>query len=318
MRCPSCQKQINKGINDNINNVDNESCYICHKTFCSECPYNWRYIQRKTVNLCKKCDLKWRIRINKKVVKKKNYEIHSLIIETRANDLKISILKNHEFVEYKDNIYFGQDINQFKSFLSTFYLSDFKYKGVRFDSIEKCYQYQKCNRQVLYDPVYKLYGYDDEDIEKLKETKEFLDILLKCDTPMKACLLGTLKTHRFGSKWVIDKNDKNNELKLNDCIEKFKSNVIRVENWHNKNEDMMKSIFFEAFSQDEERKNKLLETNINKYFRYLQSSGDFWSYGKLNTKNPFPVEQKGCGYNVLGIILYRLRAKFILLEKEKN
>jgi len=119
-------------------------------------------------------------------------------------------------------------------------------------------------------------------------------LILQCDSPQKTRSMGYEQIHRFGNKWLINKNKP--ELgNINDAIRQH-SDLKIVSNWEFIKEDVMYVALKAKFTQNKKCYDLLLSTCEKTIIE--DSKIDFyWGIGN------------GAGKNRLGFLLMKLRNK---------
>jgi len=180
-----------------------------------------------------------------------------------------------------ENMWFGPK----NTFLSTFYMHPLDMKDdERYFSVEHFYQCEKYNHGMQFPNP---------------ETREYYQLLRACDTNMKAVALGCMKKHRFSSTWYVSKTHKHLGT-IDECIDRYRGKVSRVEHWHSRNVEVMTRAQRRKFSQP--KLAKLLKSTVGHSLRYMQPSGEFWSYASRAGE-----DVPRTGENMLGSILESIR-----------
>ena len=106
----------------------------------------------------------------------------------------------------------------------------------------------------------------------------YADLIIETNTPHKAFILGKQKKKGgYAGKWCVNKD---NNLTLNDAIDKYKDNSFVKENWENIKNDIMYIGLKQKFIQNDKLKKLLLDTN-NKNIIENSPRDYYWDVEKI-------------------------------------
>lgn len=201
------------------------------------------------------------------------------------------LIEDASMLELDEHVLFGTivGLDPDRCFLSTFYRAPFDPgDGKLYVSVEHYYQCEKYNHRGNFPNP---------------ETLLYYELLVACDSNMKAVCLGCKTKHRYSAKWPV--NREHSELgTVNQAIDQYASAAQRVPDWHSKNVETMHSALLKRF-RDDPALSEQLRATAPKQLVYLQSKGEFWSYGKHTPVLAFPAEHTG--QNQLGQLLVEIR-----------
>lgn len=200
----------------------------------------------------------------------------------------------HSFL-CEDNVVKFYDPKGPNGYLSNLFIckKGFVFKGIRFDSVEKCFQWAKFNL-----PENGLTSYNPEVQEA---NKEYLAYLLLASTGAKVFQMGRVRKYSGFKEWRLT-SEKASPI-INNIVEKYRDKIRVREDWDDYRNIIMEQAVMAKFEQNLDLKQKLM--NLQGY-KIQEASPRDWYWG---------IGADGKGNNRLGEILMKLCADFVVQQR---